>query len=222
MHRLIFVLIPPQSPDVYSAVSMRLQGSHATPDRVYPSYTVQCGCLNRVAMSAGFDVFDGTCLGKSLLKRLTQARQHDDRWCEDELLKQRYQGAQNLAQMHSLYDQFDPCCELCGGTGQWVHSSDPAGQYDYWGIEAVDAVLTEQGCTVAALIDPQTGTYRILPAAIVTPEGEWYEGGIFLQSQFDQYQTGREKQPLANWESWATALLDQYREWWVVAVDVHN
>jgi hypothetical protein len=43
-----------------------------------------------------------------------------------------------------------------------------------------------------------------------------------MQSRFDDDQTGREKQPLANWESWATALLDQYREWWVVAVDVHN
>lgn len=145
MHRLIFVLIAPHSPDVYSAVFTRLQGSHATPDRVYPSYTVQCGCINRVAMQAGLMVFDGTCLGKVLLKRLAQARQDDDRWREDELLKQRYQGAQNLAQMHSLYDQFDPCCELCSGTGQCVQNSDPAGQYDYWGVEAVDAVLTEQG-----------------------------------------------------------------------------
>jgi hypothetical protein len=160
---------------------------------------IRCNVAASIAWRCrqGFDVFDGTCLGKVLLKRLAQARQHDDRWREDELLKQRYQGAQNLAQMHSLYDQFDPCCELCSGTGQCVQSSDPAGQYDYWGIEAVDAVLTEQGCAVAALIDPQTGTYRILPAAIVTPEGEWYEGGIFLQSRFDQYQTGREKQPLA-------------------------
>jgi hypothetical protein len=222
MHSLVFVLIPPHSPDLYNAVSTRLQGSHAAPNRVYPTYTVQCGCINRVAMTAGFTVFDGTCLGKSLLKQLKRARQDDDRLREDELLKQRYQGASNLAQMHSLYDQFDPCCELCGGTGRFVQSSDPAIYYDYWGIEAVDAVLSEQGCAVAALIDPQTGTYRILPAAIVTPEGEWYEGGIFLQSRFDQYQTGREKQPLANWESWATALLDQYREWWVVAVDVHS
>jgi hypothetical protein len=63
----------------------------------------------------------------------------------------------------------------------------------------------------------------LVPAAIVTPEGDWYAGPIVMEDElFEAHRDEEELRPRKHWDQEARALLSHYPGHFAIVVDCHS
>src|SRR5262245_23131688 len=191
MHSLVFVLVSSTVKDIKAEVERLLAGSDYNPYKQFQRYETPCWCIGSKAHFDSYRTFESTPEGTDLLLRLKDARARQDQTTQDELLLQRFVAARAIEKEHPAYRQPDPECELCQGTGISIESRDPKSQWDYWQIGGRwSGLFTTHPSPVRDDEELRTNTAQVrdipedaFPAAIVTPEGDWYVGPIVMEDE---------------------------------------
>ena len=220
MHSLVFVILPPAVLDRRDAVARVLAGEA----RDYETHDIPCSCVGRIALSEAWRQVDGSAEGIQWLRDMALARGRDDAAAEREILRERYTRFLSLKQAHPQFARADADCEVCEGRGVNTVSRNPAEHHDWWVIGGRwDGLLRSQlGPNVARVEDVSTD---VCPAAVVTAEGDWYEGPATMPTNAEFREPAdipeEEHVSLASWKDAVAVLLDRYRDHLVVAVDCH-
>jgi hypothetical protein len=232
VHSLVFVIIPTTTSDISGEVARLLDGSKRLPERIYSQYQVVCSCSGSFARIESFNRFDATLEGRELLAALKLAREQKNQTAEEDTLRRRFKAIRVLERQHPYYLRPDPDCDLCGGTGTYLESRDPAGNWDNWEIGGRWAGLFPANALNCAVVDDALQTNLALvsevrlttqPAVIVTPEGEWYSGPIvFNGALFGDDRNEHEMQERRIWQQEVERLLLSYRDHLAVVVDCHS
>jgi len=231
MHTLTFVLVPESARDIRDEVEFLLAGSNLDSDREYPTYHVLCSCIGRKAFDESIRSIDESPRGITWLERLKAARAANDATLEQGILRERLLAVRELELQHPAYDQIDPRCSWCSGTGKQVQSRDPAQHHDWWVIggrwsgyfsDAPD-VLDEDGDSyrgnVARMRDVSPET---LPAAMVTAEGHYHEGpGLVTDLLEEEELPPHDRQERQRWRQEVAEIYARHPNHFVVVVDVH-
>jgi hypothetical protein len=231
MHSLVFVLIPSTAQDIKADVLRLLAGSDDDPTKLFQQYQAPCGCIGFKASSDSYHIFESTSEGADLLLRLANARASHDRTTEEQLLLQRFIASRAIAKEHPAYRQPDLECELCHGTGSALESRDPKSQWDYWIIGGRwSGLFTDLPSQDNDDEELQTNIARvrdipdhIVPAAILTAEGDWYAGAIVMEDEL--FEAHRDKEELHSRQHWAQetrSLLSRYSDYLAIVVDCHS
>jgi hypothetical protein len=231
MHSLVLVLVPSTAQDIKADIERLLAGSDYDPGKQFQQYETSCSCIGFKASFDSYRIFESTPEGADLLLRLTRARASQDRTTEEELLLQRFIASRAIAKENPAYRQPDPECELCHGTGISLGSRDPKSHWDYWTIggrwsglftdlPSHDNDDEELQSNIARVRDIPDD---IVPAAIVTPEGDWYAGPIVMEDElFEAHRDKEELLPRKHWDQEARALLSHYPGHFAIVVDCHS
>jgi hypothetical protein len=223
MHSLVFVMVPPTVPDLEAAVSPLLEGT----SRDYETYEVPCSCIGEVAFAEAWRQVDGSSEGQQWLRELEVARERQDTTAERDVLRHRYRRFLSANQAHPQLGRVTPDCEICQGRGVNNVSRNPAEHYDWWQIggrwDGALGSFSELGPNVARLEDVPAD---LCPAAVVTAEGDWYEGPATQPSSGEFREPGdvphEELVALASWKQLLASFACRYRGYLVVAVDCHS
>ena len=217
--------------DIKSEVARLLGGSEYASEKQFLQFEVSCNCIGSVAKSDSYKTFDNSSMGMLLLSQLKTARSDQNKAEEEKLLIERFLAMRELEKEHPEYRQFDQECDICQGSGTYIETSDPRDNWDYWLIggrwsaffdnistfEAHDEEL--QGCVSLVKDIPE----QMIPAAIVTPDGNWFESPIIIgDGMFTKYRDEDELLPRQQWELNAKNLLSQYLHHLAVVVDCHS
>ncbi len=231
MHYLTFVLVRPSVVDIEAEVAGLLLGSEDDPERRFETFMAPCYCVGSRAHSAGYEQFDATERGLEITALLKQARSGADREAEDALLAERYRAVQAIWSTRDDYERPDADCETCRGTGSWERTRDPARHVDWWQIGGRwDGLLRERSeVPVRSLLSGNAAPVadvllaRHFPAAVVTPDGQWYETGMPFPTDFlPLEERADEIAGQAAWEATVEALLRRYSLHLAVVVDCHT
>jgi hypothetical protein len=223
VHSLVFVMVPPSVPDRDAAVSRLLEGA----SRDYDTYEVPCSCIGEVAFAEAWRQVDGSSEGQQWLRELELARERQDTTAERDVLRQRYKRFLSANRAHPQFGLVTADCEICQGRGVNEMSRNPAQHYDWWQIggrwDGLLGAFSEIGPNVARIQDLRSG---ICPAAVVTDEGDWFEGPATLPSNAEFRELAdipeEELAALASWKQTLAQLVESYRGHLVVAVDCHS
>ena len=223
MHYLVFVMVPPTVADREAAVSRLLEGA----SRDYETYEVPCSCIGEVAFAEAWRQVDGCADGQQLLREIELARARQDTTAERDFLRQRYRRFLSANRAHPQFGRVTADCEICQGRGVNEFSRNPAEHHDWWQIggrwDGALGSFSELGSNVARLEDVPAD---LCPAAIVTAEGDWYEGPATLPSNVELREPSdvpeEERVALASWKQLVASFADRYRGHLVVAVDCHS
>jgi hypothetical protein len=119
----------------------------------------------------------------------------------------------------------DSHCQSCSGTGKYKTTYNPDGHWDWWRIGGRwDGVIQDKPRVEDWYhVGPENGKlennfstpwfllgHHIIPAAIVTPDGDWHE------EDWKKWE-GRKK-----WEDRARSILSKNLETWAVGLDCHG
>ena len=216
-------MVPPTVPDLESAVSRLLEGA----SRDYETYEAPCSCIGQVAFGDAWRQVDGSSVGEQWLRELERARERQDTATERDVLRQRYGRFLSANRAHPQFGRAAPDCEFCQGRGINDVSRNPAEHHDWWQIggrwDGALGSFSELGSNVARLEDVPAD---LCPAAVVTAEGDWYEGPANLPSNAEFRAPSdvpeEERVALASWKQLVASFADRYRGHLVVAVDCHS
>jgi hypothetical protein len=232
MHWLTIVIIPLDTADPEANVSEALAGSSAAPNKQFPEHLRRCHCIGWEAHRFGFDQVDNAPEFEELRQSISQARQEHNEELEKQLMWQRRVAAKDLERCHPTFEKPDVDCDSCCGSGSYLESRDPAGYWDYWKIGGGwDGALEpynkgkwgsndtlKRNC---ALVADLPESYS--PAAIITPEGFWYETNAWLAAhEPDLQHLPEEKIEYERWEKVCRDIFSEYKDFLAVAVDCHN
>jgi hypothetical protein len=220
-HTLVFVMVPPTVVDLDVAVSRLLEGS----SRNYETYEVSCSCIGQVAFAEAWRQVDGSSEGQLWLAELKLARERQD--TATDVLRRRYRRFVSANRAHPQFGHVSDDCEICQGSGVNGVSRNPAQHHDSWQIggrwDGVLGPFSKLGPNLARLEDLR---FYPCPAAVVTAEGDWYEGPLTLASnpEFREPEEVPEEKlaALASWRQTLARFVDRYRGHLVVAVDCHS
>ncbi len=231
MHSLVFVIVPSTTQDIKAEVGRLLAGSDDDPEKQFQQYETPCACIGSRALFESYDTFESTPQGADLRVRLEQARAHHDRTTAEELLLQRFMAARAIEREHPAYRQPDPECDLCHGTGIYLNNRDPKSQWDYWEIggrwlglfKPLPSPVNDDEELHTNIARVRDIPDDFLPAAIVTPEGDWHAGPIVMEDElFEAHRDEEELDPRRDWAQEARALLSQYPDDTAIVVDCHS
>jgi hypothetical protein len=231
MHSLVFVLVPSTTKAIKAEVERLLAGSDSDPEKQFQRYEISCSCIGSKAFFDSYRTFESTSEGADLLLRLNNVRASQDRTLQEELLLQRFTAARAIEKEHPAYRQPDPECELCHGRGIATESGDPRSQWDYWEIGGRwSGLFTTLPSPVHDDDELRTNTVRvhnipddIIPAAVITPEGDWYAGPIVIEDElFEAHRDEEELRPRRHWAQETQTLLSHYPDHLAIAVDCHS
>jgi hypothetical protein len=126
---------------------------------------------------------------------------------------------------HPLYQKPDPDCGTCHGSGKVMVEANPNGKYDWYVIggrwsgwltgkksddpyedNIDDNVVSVQLAKEKALKEER------IPAAVLTPDGTWYDGYSYEELPFLD----------KNWKCKYLEILGQYPDFKLVVVDCHE
>ena len=223
MHLLVFVLVPSTAPSLEAAVSRLMEGG----SRDFDVYQVPCSCVGEVASAESWRQVDGSPEGVKWLRELKLARARQDETAEREILRRRYRRARSIERAHSQYGRVNEDCEMCQGRAVNTVSRDPAQHYDWWVLggrwAGLFGSLGGNAGNVARLEDVPV---QICPAAVVTPEGDWYESRATRASAVEFRATTdvpeEELSALVEWKRVFEAFAWRYRGHLAVVVDCHS
>ena len=141
------------------------------------------------------------------LRELERARERQDTATERDVLRQRYGRFLSANRAHPQFGRAAPDCEFCQGRGINDGSRNPAEHHDWWQIggrwDGALGSFSELGSNVARLEDVPAD---LCPAAVVTAEGDWYEGPANLPSNAEFRAPSdvpeEERVALASWKHW--------------------
>jgi hypothetical protein len=120
---------------------------------------------------------------------------------------------------------------MCHGTGIYPNTRDPNSYWDYWVIggrwsglfKALPSPVEEDGELHTNIARVRDLPNDLVPAAIVTPEGDWYAGPIVIRDElFEVHRDEDELRPRRDWDREAWALLRQHSDDFAVVVDCHS
>lgn len=231
MHTLVFVLVPRSIVDIKSEVERLLGGSENAPEKQFLQFEASCNCIGRVAIADSYRTFDNSSEGVLLLSQLKTARSNQNKTKEEKLLVERFLAMRKLEKEHPEYRQFDQECDLCQGSGTYIKTGDPRAYWDYWLIGGRWSVFFDtigtfevhnaelQGCVSLIKNIPE----HMIPAAIVTPDGNWFESPITIgDGLFAKCRDEDELLSRRLWELKAKDLLSHYPQHLAVVVDCHS
>lgn len=231
MHSLVFVIVPAATHDIQAEVERLLAGSDADPQKLFQQFATPCSCIGSDALSRSYHIFALTAEGADLLDAIDQARAEHDHSTAEALLLQRFLAVQAIEKEQHDYRQPDPECTLCQATGRYFTDRDPHRYWDYWTIGGRWAGFFNTLLS-SAHHDPELHTNiarvrdipsDLQPAAIVTPEGEWFDGPIVMYDElFEPHRDAEELAPRRDWDRQARELLACYPDYLAVVVDCHS
>ena len=230
MHLLTFVFVPVGASDVSKHLDAVLNGR----DRVhctFPNFTVRCSCIGSVASHAGFNAFDESERGQRVGALLADARRTGDSDTERLLLRERRIAARTIESAHPERGKVDPTCDICNGSGAFEQSRDPATHVDWWSVGGrwellfrsnddvtVPSPPTIEANTLPAPLVPRT----IMPAAVVTPEGHWFELPVRYSFIEPSEATLEEAAIINEWRLQVRDFFDRHHDCNVILVDCHT
>jgi hypothetical protein len=220
MHYLTYVLVR-RPEDAAETAARLLAGSELDPARSFASFQLPCSCCGSLAMSKGYAAFESSLHGQEVMSALKALRQGAvPGWepQEVQLLSERYLAARKHAAMQGDFEQPDPECDTCLGTGRYSASRDPAQHHDWWAIGGRWAHLfTDNVAPFQAAVQART------PTAVVTASGEWHEEGSLRTPAFlsDPESVERLRRECLPWAEELAALVDAYQDHYAVVVDCH-
>ena len=223
MHSLVFVLVPPDTAQIKEKVTELLSPA---PERRFPDYPVECSCVGWAAMRHGYNTVDESPDSQHLVQQLRAAHTDQDPERIGHLVQVRLQAATEVARTHSLFGKPDPDCDICQGTGTWMGTRNPASHWDYlciggrwdgviFGTPRRDDLVNageeherlEYNCAPVRQLPED-----LIPHAIVTPDGLWYEEANWAST---------EEAVKERWREEARALLKRHQNCLAIAVDCH-
>jgi hypothetical protein len=229
MHSLVFVILPAGTGNVNAEVERLLSGSERCPGRRFKEFEVRCFCIGFTTSNECYERFDTSVEGKRIHTQLEEARLQGNSDKEALLLKTRFTAVRAMARQHPLWGKPDSQCDVCHGSGHFTQNHDPRTKWDYWQIGGRWSKLFAVCPSVPEVRDENlegnvarvnTLPADLLPYAIVTPEGDWWEeegSGFHLPNPEPEEEADRRK-----WELEANRLLCHYPDHLAVVVDCHD
>jgi len=222
MHSLVFVIVPKIGPALETEVSRLASGGW----REFDTYEQPCSCIGSVAHNESWKQVDTSPDGVEWLRDLKTARGRHDADTEREILRQRYRRVRSIEENHPHYGRIDEACDICSGRGVNQYSRDPAQHHDWWVVggrwDGLLGPVSGIAGNVARLADL---TERICPAAVITADGDWYEGPMTIAAIPDFREPAdvpeEEIAAIAAWRQTFAAFAEHYRGHFAVAVDCH-
>lgn len=231
MHSPVFVFIRDNTQDIEQEVTNLLAGSEFDPNKEFPTYKETCSCVGFIARRESMKVVDSSLNGQQLWDAIKAARSEKNLEQEHKLLSIRFDEVSKLEKAHPQYNQPNPQCVICFGNGAFTSDRNPRLKWDWWVIggrwtgklegfskdlSQNNDVLKGNVAFVQEIINADVDT----PAALITPDGYWYESPLSLMSEFwnAEQVEGQKK----NWENFVTKSLEKYKNHIVVIVDCHS
>lgn len=230
MHTLVFVFVPDSEPDIREAIELLMEGSGADPNKDYPNYDETCYCVGNAAFHESVRDVNASPSETARTERLQAARAAKDAALERTILRERVLAIRALEMLHPGYEQPDPKCHRCKGTGSHEESRDPAKHHDWWTLggrwagyfsttNGIDPENDPHWGNVAHIRDVPLDT---LPAAMVSADGLWYEGSDFATDLLEPHEMRPHEQvAVRRWKQEVAELYARHPDHVVVVVDVH-
>lgn len=178
-HFATLVLIPPSTPPdaIDSAVAALLEPFDENIE--VEAYPTDCYCKGSLAQRAGRVAADQEVGPLHELTERYWALPEADRPDLTEYLASYQAVADRAERAHPLYQQPDPACKECEGTGSRLTTYNPDSQWDWWVIGGCwDGWLhPENVLPVRTLLSDNLANSEKTPFALVTPDGAWYQQG---------------------------------------------
>ncbi|PSR32193.1 MAG: hypothetical protein C7B46_15365 [Sulfobacillus benefaciens] len=192
-HFLTLVLVPSSTPraKIFDAVAALLAPFDENVD--VDAYPVDCACRNGIAERAGRVAADREVGSLSALRARYRALPFADR-PEWTTFSAAYQAVvERVAHAHPLYQQPDPQCDDCQGTGTRLSMYNPDSQWDWWAIGGWDGSLHPDNVLPVRdlLVSWASHAHPTMPFAVVTPDGQWHQHAVNAVSADDWGQTVR-------------------------------
>ena len=179
-HFLTLVLVPAETPreSIDGAVAALLAPFDENSD--VDAYPVDCACRNGIAEWAGRVAADREVGSLATLRDRYLAVPFADRPNWTTFMAPYQAVVERVAHAHPLYQQPDPQCDDCQGTGTRLSTYNPDSQWDWWAIGGgwdgswhPDNVLPVRDLLAAW----GQHLHPTMPFAVVTPDGEWHQHG---------------------------------------------
>ena len=179
-HFLTLVLVPAETPreGIKDAVAQLLAPFDENID--VDAYPVDCACRNGIAEWAGRVAADREVGSLATLRDRYLAVPFADRPNWTTFMAPYQAVVERVAHAHPLYQQPDPQCDDCQGTGTRLSTYNPDSQWDWWAIGGgwdgswhPDNVLPVRDLLAAW----GQHVHPTIPFAVVTPDGEWHQHG---------------------------------------------
>lgn len=232
-HFFTIVIVPEDTKDIEGAVRDLLAPFDENLN--VPEYETDCWCVGLEARNYAHEQAN-KAYDFDKLRNEYWAIPEDSRpeWLDfaKDYIEGRDKRYEDELKNHPLKDKPNPECEECNGTGRMKTTYNPKSKWDWYRIGGrwdgvirnIDVESDDGGFNFGSqheTLEMNTAPVseilenKIVPFAIVTPDGEWYErGNMGWWGMFSN-----EKD---DWEEVATQVLEKYAEGYVgVGVDCH-